>query len=171
MMQHQHHQQQQQQRWWSLIPTFTAKLVLEVFGAAGAIWGFSEALGIRTEDTVGFWRPAALFVGFLFGIRWIVQMVDACSSLNNNHTHHAHPVVDVEVGYPMNMDQHCLTPRTLFSADEHEALLFSTTTSKQQLPIRRYDSAGHFFQSPQKGAPLSPQITSSPSGSSDDEQI
>ena len=66
-------------RWRRLIrhpfvQLFLPKLVLEVFGAAGAIWGFSEAVGLRTSATNWFWRPAAMMVGGLFWMRWIVQV-------------------------------------------------------------------------------------------------
>jgi len=59
-----------------LVQIFSAKLVLEVFGGAGAIWGFSEALTLRTPDTIWFWRPCALFFGFVFFIRWTKQIQD-----------------------------------------------------------------------------------------------
>jgi len=55
---------------------FSAKLVLEVFGGAGAIWGFSEAVGLRTHFTVWFWRPTALIIGAIFFARWILQIID-----------------------------------------------------------------------------------------------
>ena len=55
---------------------FSAKLVLEVFGGAGAIWGFSEAVTLRTPHTVWFWRPTALVVGVIFFARWMLQMKD-----------------------------------------------------------------------------------------------
>jgi uncharacterized membrane protein len=55
--------------------TFLPRLILEVFGGAGAIWGFSEAVGLRHPSTIWFWRPAALTVGGLFLIRWILQIV------------------------------------------------------------------------------------------------
>ncbi|KAL7545860.1 hypothetical protein ACHAWF_009215 [Thalassiosira exigua] len=53
---------------------FSAKLVLEVFGGAGAIWGFSEAVGLRVPSTVWFWRPCALAVGAIFFARWMSQV-------------------------------------------------------------------------------------------------
>ncbi|KAL7545404.1 hypothetical protein ACHAWF_008764 [Thalassiosira exigua] len=53
---------------------FSAKLVLEVFGGAGAIWGFSEAVGLRVPSTVWFWRPCALAVGAVFFVRWLSQV-------------------------------------------------------------------------------------------------
>ena len=43
-----------------LLQIFSAKLVLEVCGGGGAIWGFSEAIGLRTTSNVWFWRPVAL---------------------------------------------------------------------------------------------------------------
>ena len=57
-----------------LLQIFSAKLVLEVFGAAGAVWGFSEAIGLRVESTVWFWRPCALAVGAIFFARWCTQI-------------------------------------------------------------------------------------------------
>eukprot|EP00978_Attheya_sp_CCMP212_P024094 scaffold75214_cov31-Attheya_sp.AAC.1 len=43
-----------------LVQIFSARLVLEVFGGAGAIWGCSEAVGLRNATNVSFWRPLAL---------------------------------------------------------------------------------------------------------------
>lgn len=59
-----------------LLQIFSAKLVLEVFGGAGAIWGFSEAVGLRKPDTLWFWRPCALVFGAIFFIRWMMQIQD-----------------------------------------------------------------------------------------------
>mmetsp|Transcript_5938 Transcript_5938/g.11221 ORF Transcript_5938/g.11221 Transcript_5938/m.11221 type:complete len:109 (+) Transcript_5938:113-439(+) len=56
------------------VQTFSAKLVLEVFGGGGAIWGFSEAIGLRDSSTVWFWRPFALVVATIFFARWIKQL-------------------------------------------------------------------------------------------------
>jgi hypothetical protein len=57
-----------------LLHIFTADLILQVFGGAGAIWGFSEVLGLRTPETVWFWRPVAQLVGAIFFARWILQL-------------------------------------------------------------------------------------------------
>lgn len=59
-----------------LLQTFSAKLVLEVFGGAGAIWGFSEVIGLRRPETIWFWRPFALTFGMIFFVRWIMQIQD-----------------------------------------------------------------------------------------------
>ena len=59
-----------------LVQIFSAKLVLEVFGGAGAIWGFSEAIGFRVPHTVWFWRPCALTFGAIFFVRWLMQIMD-----------------------------------------------------------------------------------------------
>ena len=58
------------------IQIFSARLVLEVFGGARAIWGFSEAVGFRVPSTVWFWRPCALAVGAIFFGRWLSQVQD-----------------------------------------------------------------------------------------------
>jgi len=59
-----------------LCEVYSAKLVLEVFGGAGAIWGFSEATGLRTPLTQWFWRPAAIVFGAIFFARWMMQIRD-----------------------------------------------------------------------------------------------
>lgn len=64
-------------QWIRLLQIFSARLVLEVFGGAGAIWGFSEALGLRNPtNSVPLWRPIALSFGFIFFCRWILQIQD-----------------------------------------------------------------------------------------------
>ena len=59
-----------------LLQIFSARLILEVFGGAGAIWGFSEAIGLRDQSTIWFWRPCALTVGVIFFCRWVGQIQD-----------------------------------------------------------------------------------------------
>lgn len=72
---------------YKLLSEFTRiyipRLILEVFGAGGAIWGFSEAIGLRTPKTVWFWRPAALIVGLIFFIRWVIQIYYFVDEMNN----------------------------------------------------------------------------------------
>uniref|UniRef100_A0A7S3QK21 Uncharacterized protein n=1 Tax=Chaetoceros debilis TaxID=122233 RepID=A0A7S3QK21_9STRA len=62
--------------WIRLLQIFSARLVLEVFGGAGAIWGFSEAIGLRTPHTIYIWRPTALTFGVIFFVRWCMQIND-----------------------------------------------------------------------------------------------
>jgi len=59
-----------------VLQLFSAKFVLEVAGGAGAIWGFSEVLTLRNPDTVQTWRVYALTIGFIFAIRWLLQIRD-----------------------------------------------------------------------------------------------
>ena len=56
------------------IHIFGTNLILQVFGGAGAIWGFSEVIGFRTPETVWFWRPTAQVVGAIFFARWVMQL-------------------------------------------------------------------------------------------------
>jgi hypothetical protein len=63
---------------------FSARLVLEVFGGGGAIWGFSEALTLRYPETQEFWRQVAAFVGAAFFFRWILQMKDYFKDIKGN---------------------------------------------------------------------------------------
>lgn len=58
----------------SLFYTGFVKLILEVFGASGAVWGFAEVLTLRNADTVEFWRWVCLIVALLFFIRYLVVM-------------------------------------------------------------------------------------------------
>jgi hypothetical protein len=67
-----------------LVQIFSAKLVLEVFGGGGAIWGFSEAIGFRNPHTVWFWRPCALTFGSIFFVRWLMQIRDYMDDTNIN---------------------------------------------------------------------------------------
>jgi hypothetical protein len=60
-----------------IVQVFLPKLVLEVMGSAGAVWGFSEVVGLRTKSTVWFWRPAALFTGLVFFRNWVAQVQEA----------------------------------------------------------------------------------------------
>lgn len=63
--------------WHVLLRAFSVRLVLEVFGGAGAVWGFSEACGLRRDNRDPFWRAAALSVGAVFFARWLFQLADA----------------------------------------------------------------------------------------------
>lgn len=56
-----------------------AKLILEVFGAAGAIWGFSQIIMLRTEDTINFWRAASIATMIIFTLRWLVLLKEFVS--------------------------------------------------------------------------------------------
>jgi hypothetical protein len=62
------------QKLTQLLQLYLPKLILEVFGGAGAIWGFSEAIGLRHPDNIWFWRPIALFVGGMFWCRWVGEV-------------------------------------------------------------------------------------------------
>ena len=73
------------QQFIRLLQIFSAKLVLEVFGGAGAIWGFSEAMTFRVPSTVWFWRPTALTFGAIFFVRWIMQIQDYVVEANESN--------------------------------------------------------------------------------------
>jgi len=71
-------------QWIRLFQIFGAKLVLEVFGGGGAIWGFSEAATLRVPETQEFWRFNALTVGFIFFIRFALQIIDYVTEIKEN---------------------------------------------------------------------------------------
>jgi len=55
---------------------FSARLVLEVFGGGGAIWGFSEVITFRNPKTQESWRFNAQVAGLIFFIRFLLQISD-----------------------------------------------------------------------------------------------
>jgi hypothetical protein len=110
--------------WWHsctrrLVQTYSSRLVLEVLGGAGAIWGSSQALGLRrrtlstssdartvasdastatNNEYDGAWRIAAIIVSVLFSIRLVLQMKNDDDLLlrkekrriRQHHHHHYH---------------------------------------------------------------------------------
>ncbi len=62
------------------VEAFIVKLILEVFGAVGAVWGFSEILTLRTSESNDVWRPVSIVVGIIFLMRWILYSVEFIQS-------------------------------------------------------------------------------------------
>lgn len=60
------------------VQVFSAKLLLQVCGAAGAVWGASEAVGLRTDATTEAWRVVAAVTAGLFGFRWMLEVLAYC---------------------------------------------------------------------------------------------
>jgi len=60
--------------WVRFFQIFSAKLVLEVFGGAGAVWGFSEVLTLRNSVTQELWRFNSLAMGCIMFVRFLMQM-------------------------------------------------------------------------------------------------
>eukprot|EP00584_Thalassiosira_punctigera_P012466 CAMPEP_0172570336 /NCGR_PEP_ID=MMETSP1067-20121228/127197_1 /TAXON_ID=265564 ORGANISM="Thalassiosira punctigera, Strain Tpunct2005C2" /NCGR_SAMPLE_ID=MMETSP1067 /ASSEMBLY_ACC=CAM_ASM_000444 /LENGTH=256 /DNA_ID=CAMNT_0013362405 /DNA_START=188 /DNA_END=958 /DNA_ORIENTATION=- len=56
------------------------KLILEVAGAVGAVWGCSEILTLRNSETNKIWRPIAVVVGAIFLVRWSHQLMNFVGS-------------------------------------------------------------------------------------------
>jgi hypothetical protein len=70
----------------ALLPEFSCKLILEVWGSGGAIWGFSEAIGLRTPLTIYLWRPTAILVSMVFFIRWLLQLCNRASEIRKDNS-------------------------------------------------------------------------------------
>ena len=69
-----------------ILYTGFVKLILEVFGASGAVWGFAEVLTLRNEDTIEFWRYVCLIVAFIFLLRYsVVMMLFSKNTLKKNN--------------------------------------------------------------------------------------
>jgi hypothetical protein len=60
-----------------ILQEFLPKLIMEVMGSAGAVWGFSEVVGLRTAATAWLWRPAAIFTGIVFFLNWVAQVQES----------------------------------------------------------------------------------------------
>ena len=59
-------------RWYEIL---VVELILEVFGAIGAVWGFSEIITLRNPETIKIWIPIAIGVGVIFLVRWILHLI------------------------------------------------------------------------------------------------
>ena len=70
--------------WIEVLPV---KLILEVMGAAGAIWGCSQIVLLRTDETIHFWRIVSIMTLFGFLLRWIRIVVMFVKGENNWHGH------------------------------------------------------------------------------------
>lgn len=62
---------------------FSASLVLEVLGAAGAVWGPAEAMTWRTPDNRLEWQIVSGVVGIVFLMRWVVNIMTYCLCLKS----------------------------------------------------------------------------------------
>jgi hypothetical protein len=73
--------------WFEIV---VVKAILEVFGAAGAIWGFSQIILLRTEETVEFWRAVAIVTLIGFTVRWLFIIVQFATSERDANTQLTH---------------------------------------------------------------------------------
>lgn len=64
--------------WYHGLQVFGAKFLLQVCGAAGAVWGASETAGFRHALNRHPWQIAAWVTTVLFGIRWLIELVSYC---------------------------------------------------------------------------------------------
>ena len=55
-------------------------LILEVFGAVGACWGFSEIVTLRHPETNAFWQGWSTAFGLIFLLRWIIHLINFIKS-------------------------------------------------------------------------------------------
>ena len=131
-----------------LLQIFAAKLVLEVFGAGGAIWGFSEVCGLRTTnlESIRFWRSAAITVAILFGARWFRQFRAAISALVVKQQ----DILDSRrsAGNPR-------TPQTIRTGDPDSSLIPERSPFGIQL-LSFFNGAEESIEIDEEGALLSP---------------
>jgi len=63
---------------WTFVQLHVTLLVLQVWGAGGAIWGFGEACGLRTRENIETFRLVAGSVGVIFLIRYLILILEYC---------------------------------------------------------------------------------------------
>jgi len=68
----------------AFVQTFGARFVLHVLGGCGAIWGCSEAVGLRHEKNSEQWRVCAALVGIVLFIRWLMQVSSYCLMMSGD---------------------------------------------------------------------------------------
>lgn len=66
-------------RRFAFVEVFASRLILQVFGAGGAIWGFTQVLTLNRDSNQETFRVFALIVTCLFFVRWGLQMKDFVS--------------------------------------------------------------------------------------------
>ncbi|KAL7565036.1 hypothetical protein ACA910_020747 [Epithemia clementina (nom. ined.)] len=71
-----------------LLQTFLARLVLEVLGGGGAIWGPAEVLTFRNSDTTEYWQNKARIGSVLFAVRFVLQCAAYARKYNGHHQRH-----------------------------------------------------------------------------------
>jgi hypothetical protein len=88
--------------WIEFTLLFTAKFVLEVLGASGAIWGFSEVLLLRDSSKNNeIWRIIALVVGGIFLYRFWLHVHHYLEHdyefppIKMHHRHHKKPFLQM----------------------------------------------------------------------------
>lgn len=55
-------------------------IILEVFGAVGACWGFSEIVTLRNPRTNAFWQGWSAAFGLIFLMRWSIHLISFIQS-------------------------------------------------------------------------------------------
>lgn len=71
----QHHRRT---HWTSFVQVFGATFILQVLGAAGAVWGASEAMGWRRPENQLAWQRAAQVTGAVSFLRWCCTVARYC---------------------------------------------------------------------------------------------
>ena len=61
-------------------------IILEVFGAVGACWGFSEIVTLRHPETNAFWQGWSSAFGLIFLMRWIIHLISFIKSERKKET-------------------------------------------------------------------------------------
>ena len=110
-----------------LMLTFGAKFVLEVLGGAGAVWGSSEVLLLRTSANVHVWRPISIFFGSLFFLRWCSQFATALRQAFQKRQREdciSHSNSDLE-------DDNSIVLRYQYEDDDDESLALMEFSPKQ----------------------------------------
>jgi len=117
----------------SLLIEFGPKLILEVMGGAGAVWGFSEVCGLRTSSTVWFWRPCALIVGFFFLMRLIMQVITAWNVSKKYKQRYQRHTNDLHDGHDLELGIESAASTSSSDSSSHMVVNYPMDTSKMMM--------------------------------------
>ena len=135
-------------RW---IDTFIVTLILEVFGAVGAVWGFSEIVTVRNPETNKVWRLISAAVGLVFLVRWIIHLIKFVQSEHDSVADES----QVQVGETCSDEALDLELKETYSTDsidrDDDTYLNSPTSTKTNESLKEHK---HSFPS-QSGPPPS----------------
>ena len=67
---------------YKIILEYIPSFHLEVIGAGGAVWGFSEMIGLRTKENIILWKYISLFTTIIFLFRWLFINIKKFESNN-----------------------------------------------------------------------------------------
>jgi len=147
---------------------FIVTFILEVLGAAGAVWGASEIATLRNPETNDRWRIIASVVGIIFLFRWIVHLRAFIQSENTS------PItvknddevkdLDAEIGDLVLNESTSTEVSADTNNEEYPILNEAISVSDQTLPSMLRQPSGILDRQTSVERPTTPILDRQPSG-------